>query len=73
MFKDKFLAAVEDALTERHDVVFDDITFMTYGEIDDELDFYDDDLDALLIALEDDPIIEEFEQVYNKFIGGDSE
>lgn len=73
MFKDKFLAAVEDALTERHDVVVDDITFMTYGEIDDELDFYDDDLDALLIALEDDPITEEFEKVYNKFIGGDSE
>lgn len=73
MFKELFLAAVEDALTERHDVVVDDITFMTYGEIEDELDFYEDDLDALLIALEDDPIVEEFEKVYEKFTGGDSE
>lgn len=71
MFKDKFLAAVEDALENRHDVVIGDITFMTYGEIEDELDYYEDDLDALLIALEDDPIVEEFEKVYKKFTGGD--
>lgn len=73
MFKEKFLSAVEDAITNRHDVVVDDITFLTYGEIEDELDFYEDDLDALLIALEDDPIAEEFEKVYEKFTGGDSD
>lgn len=73
MFKDLFLTAVEDALENRHDVVIDDITFMTYGEIEDEFEFYESDIDDLLDALEDDPIVEEFEQVYNKFIGGDSE
>lgn len=73
MFKDKFLAAVEDALTERHDVIIDDITFMTYGEIADELEYFEGDIDDLIDALEDDPIVEEFEKVYEKFTGGDSE
>lgn len=73
MFKDKFLEAVENALTDRHDVVVDDITFMTYGEIADELGYFENDIDDLPDALEDDPIIEEFEKVYDKFKGGDSE
>lgn len=72
MFKEVFLASVERALTEKRDVSVDDIIFMTYGEIEAELEFYEGDLDALIISLESDPIVDEFEQIYYAFMGDDS-